>query len=458
MADEKIQKWILQYVCRSMWNEFRNSLSVSDDQRDLIQGLLQFVKTSHYCPDTNVQRTLLILQCWLADGEDYSAQYSESAHSCNNTVLENFLHRFLCLLEMFGTNRTVYSKFISAVKEQAVLVCCRKKDFSVAKDVYNRIFEGRHTELESVIKSKDSSHPLLTRRPYDMFLKKAVSGLQSIHEKLPTPVLEKVAENLLNVRESAVADVMDHVTENQGDQNGNTLGDMPTRDVKMTPETLHSAAQALGQLNWQACLNRQQLNLKLERIREGIRSDEEQRMQRSFHQTDGSVGMVQPVSTDKENTIQPRTSPSKQNVNRVVLDSREVRSRLNRDFSKFRNTAESTYHYRRNRNRRDRHRLSESRSSITSLSDSSDVGNLPTLGDKPVVRRSLQMSPESNTSRCRSRVKWSEQEVKQLRQGVKRFGKGQWAKIRDAYPFNGRTSVDLKDKWRNIEKQAPASV
>lgn len=63
------------------------------------------------------------------------------------------------------------------------------------------------------------------------------------------------------------------------------------------------------------------------------------------------------------------------------------------------------------------------------------------------------MSLSSNASRSRMRVKWSDQEVKQLTEGVERFGKGQWAMIRDAYPFNGRTSVDLKDKWRNIEKQ-----
>lgn len=36
---------------------------------------------------------------------------------------------------------------------------------------------------------------------------------------------------MLNERESAVAEVMDHVTENEGDQNGNTLRDVPTTDM-----------------------------------------------------------------------------------------------------------------------------------------------------------------------------------------------------------------------------------
>lgn len=90
-----------------------------------VSGLLQFVKTAHYCPDTNVLRKLLILQCWLADGEDYSVQYSQSAHSRNDTVLESFLGQFLSLLEILGINQTVYSKFLLAVKEQVILLYVR---------------------------------------------------------------------------------------------------------------------------------------------------------------------------------------------------------------------------------------------------------------------------------------------------------------------------------------------
>jgi hypothetical protein len=41
-----------------------------------------------------------------------------------------------------------------------------------------------------------------------------------------------------------------------------------------------------------------------------------------------------------------------------------------------------------------------------------------------------------------------------LRAGVLRFGVGKWKHILTAYPFNvRRSSVDLKDKWRNIMKK-----
>lgn len=50
------------------------------------------------------------------------------------------------------------------------------------------------------------------------------------------------------------------------------------------------------------------------------------------------------------------------------------------------------------------------------------------------------------------RKKWSVQETKWLEQGVKLYGEGKWAKILSNYNFVGRTSVNLKDRWRTIQK------
>ena len=47
---------------------------------------------------------------------------------------------------------------------------------------------------------------------------------------------------------------------------------------------------------------------------------------------------------------------------------------------------------------------------------------------------------------------WSSEETKWLEEGVKVYGEGNWAQILKAYNFNGRTSVNLKDRWRNLQK------
>jgi hypothetical protein len=54
------------------------------------------------------------------------------------------------------------------------------------------------------------------------------------------------------------------------------------------------------------------------------------------------------------------------------------------------------------------------------------------------------------------RVPFTDAEESYLREGVQRYQNhgSKWAEILRAYPFHSkRTSVDLKDKWRNISKK-----
>lgn len=50
------------------------------------------------------------------------------------------------------------------------------------------------------------------------------------------------------------------------------------------------------------------------------------------------------------------------------------------------------------------------------------------------------------------RKKWSVEETKWLEEGVRLYGEGNWAKILSKYNFVGRTSVNLKDRWRTLQK------
>lgn len=56
----------------------------------------------------------------------------------------------------------------------------------------------------------------------------------------------------------------------------------------------------------------------------------------------------------------------------------------------------------------------------------------------------------------RRKIRWEPDEVIALEAGVARFGVGSWAHIHQAYSHtferHNRSQVDLKDKWRNLEK------
>ena len=68
--------------------------------------------------------------------------------------------------------------------------------------------------------------------------------------------------------------------------------------------------------------------------------------------------------------------------------------------------------------------------------------------------RSPTNSSSATTVSGGGRVRWTEEEVEYLKEGVERFGIGNWKAIRQNYSFHRRrTNVDLKDKWRNLQKR-----
>uniref|UniRef100_A0A673MD58 Uncharacterized protein n=1 Tax=Sinocyclocheilus rhinocerous TaxID=307959 RepID=A0A673MD58_9TELE len=65
---------------------------------------------------------------------------------------------------------------------------------------------------------------------------------------------------------------------------------------------------------------------------------------------------------------------------------------------------------------------------------------------------SLFSATSDRSSKKYSRKMWTVQESEWLKEGVQRFGVGHWEKIRSAFPFTGRTAVNLKDRWRTMLK------
>ena len=54
------------------------------------------------------------------------------------------------------------------------------------------------------------------------------------------------------------------------------------------------------------------------------------------------------------------------------------------------------------------------------------------------------------------RISWTDEEVEALREGVDKHGKGKWKEIlvEKRHVFQERTTVDLKDKWRNLSRRS----
>ncbi|CAM6113379.1 unnamed protein product [Calypogeia fissa] len=71
----------------------------------------------------------------------------------------------------------------------------------------------------------------------------------------------------------------------------------------------------------------------------------------------------------------------------------------------------------------------------------------------PLVGSKASGTTNAKTGRRKPR-RWSDKEVETFKREVGKYGKGQWKFIleKNLDIFQGRTEVDLKDKWRNLER------
>lgn len=76
--------------------------------------------------------------------------------------------------------------------------------------------------------------------------------------------------------------------------------------------------------------------------------------------------------------------------------------------------------------------------------------------DQPKKKRKRSVNPAHFRNKKKTKRNfWTQEEVDALLKGVEKIGPGKWTKIKGEYPeiFANRTSLDLKDKWRNIERR-----
>ncbi|XP_033756078.1 uncharacterized protein LOC117338831 [Pecten maximus] len=452
-TDSKISGWLLEYVYKTAWDTFRKKQSIDEDGcRDVIQWLVSqqtIVQTTN--PKHMMQLQILLQMSRLTDGENYETRYSDDN---DWTVLEDMLNSFKGLANNLPVSyKPMMDKNRDLIIKQAVLVACRESDFEAAEDIFKRISNQIREKtiadsLKSVLASKSKDHKYVTseENSYSTFVSYCVSMISEINKEFDVPFLTKIAEGQRrqekkknDVRRESGADLSKPKAKNE-----KRLALLKTVSKKMVTETEHRA------LAW--------------------RHTDEKEMRGAVETTrsrtvDSLLDEVSPPPTKKarDSPFKPPLKVPHRPAKTSTSKNEDVDKRTDLDLSPLRSPKGiHQFSYRKNISRPNRHLVNKSDNANSDGRDS-DSDEEQTLGPRlekrygctlsPVGKPSSILRPSSPTESMFSsrKTRWGFKETEEFYQAVQEFGVGKWADIREALG-TFRTNVNLKDKWRTIQK------
>ncbi|XP_010849411.1 PREDICTED: telomeric repeat-binding factor 2 [Bison bison bison] len=443
-------RWVLKFYFHEALRAFRGSRYGDFRQiRDIMQALL----VRPLGKEHTVSRLLRVMQCLsrIEEGENLDCSFDMEAEL---TPLESAIN----VLEMIKTEFTLTEAVIESsrklVKEAAVIICIKNKEFEKASKILKKHMSKDPTtqklrnDLLNIIREKNLAHPVIQNFSYETFQQKMLRFLES-HLDDAEPYLLTMARKALKSESSASATVKEPQPQPAPEPVEKPLRE-PARQLQSTPTTIGirtlkaafktlSSAQdseaAFSKLDQKDMVFPNKVcppspALKNKRTR---KDDNE-----SSAPTEGEGG----------SELQPKTK--RMTISRLVLeeDSQSTEPSSGLDSSQ----------------------------EVTPASPSKPtVLNQPLPGEKnPKVTKGkwnssngveeketwveedelfqVQAPDEESATNTTKKQKWTVEESEWVKAGVQKYGEGNWAAISKNYPFVNRTAVMIKDRWRTMKR------
>ncbi|MXQ83481.1 hypothetical protein E5288_WYG014750 [Bos mutus] len=390
-----------------------------------------------------VSRLLRVMQCLsrIEEGENLDCSFDMEAEL---TPLESAIN----VLEMIKTEFTLTEAVIESsrklVKEAAVIICIKNKEFEKASKILKKHMSKDPTtqklrnDLLNIIREKNLAHPVIQNFSYETFQQKMLRFLESHLDDAEPYLLTVGLGNIGHSKFQRKPKVwLLHVTPKVYLQSTPTT--IGIRTLKAAFKTLSSAQDseaAFSKLDQKDMVFPNKVcppspALKNKRTR---KDDNE-----SSAPTEGEGG----------SELQPKTK--RMTISRLVLeeDSQSTEPSSGLDSSQ----------------------------EVTPASPSKPtVLNQPLPGEKnPKVTKGkwnssngveeketwveedelfqVQAAPdEESATNTTKKQKWTVEESEWVKAGVQKYGEGNWAAISKNYPFVNRTAVMIKDRWRTMKR------
>ncbi|XP_033646274.1 telomeric repeat-binding factor 2-like isoform X1 [Asterias rubens] len=467
MPSQVIMGWILDYLGDVFWEEFKEQSTLDyDAKRKLFQGILcQKMKLG---VDRIRLRNFLVLLVHLVDGRDVKAIHKDNQH---DTPLEEALGCFELVmsdLECDCTENEV-EQFRDIMKEQAVIVCCRSKDFDKAHLVFLNLFgetvqedpskpDSRtrvkvQRQLQSFINDKKVSQRFLDLHSYENFLQEAKTFLQKIYSTFEPPMLLS-AQRKADQQKPGIIDAIDDDISLSSKAGTSTRRFSQQKGLGKPPRSLldrHHRGDDTSNENRLPTFETKDnsgTSKELRGISPRKRKCTDTNTEKGVY-TLAELKAATPSLTEKDwmdikTTSNPLQSDSKEESTPTVSTQRRGNSIQDKKYIPNRNQVLYS--------RSSPEKAEDTKDDLMSFGSGSDT-SLHSDMTSPTRKSPKKHHSHHNHGFMQLSNKkqfWTPEECDLLKKAVAHFGPGKWSQMRMAYDFNGRTNVNLKDKWRNM--------
>uniref|UniRef100_A0A8D2DZ39 Telomeric repeat-binding factor 2 n=1 Tax=Sciurus vulgaris TaxID=55149 RepID=A0A8D2DZ39_SCIVU len=448
--EEAVNRWVLKFYFHEALRAFRGSRYGDFRQiRDIMQALL----VRPLGKEHTVSRLLRVMQCLsrIEEGENLDCSFDMEAEL---TPLESAIN----VLEMIKTEFTLTEAVVESsrklVKEAAVIICIKNKEFEKASKILKKHMSKDPTtqklrnDLLNIIREKNLAHPVIQNFSYETFQQKMLRFLES-HLDDTEPYLLTMAKKALK-SESTPSSTMKEDKQPAPEPVEKPLRES-ARQLRSTPTTfgimtLKAAFKALsGAQDSEAAFSK--LDQK-DLVLPNQASPSSPALKNKRPKKDENESSA-PVEGEGGSELQPKNK--RMTISRLVLEEDSQ------------STEPSTG-------------LSSSQEIVPASPSKPTALNQPRPGEKnPKVSKGkwnssngveeketwveedelfqVQAAPEDdNATGITKKQKWTVEESEWVKAGVQKYGEGNWAAISKNYPFVNRTAVMIKDRWRTMKK------
>ncbi|XP_065781713.1 telomeric repeat-binding factor 2 isoform X1 [Muntiacus reevesi] len=449
--EEAVNRWVLKFYFHEALRAFRGSRYGDFRQiRDIMQALL----VRPLGKEHTVSRLLRVMQCLsrIEEGENLDCSFDMEAEL---TPLESAIN----VLEMIKTEFTLTEAVIESsrklVKEAAVIICIKNKEFEKASKILKKHMSKDPTtqklrnDLLNIIREKNLAHPVIQNFSYETFQQKMLRFLES-HLDDAEPYLLTMAKKALKSESSTSATVKEPQPQPAPEPVEKPLRE-PARQLQSTPttigiRTLKAAFKTLSSAqDSEAAFSK--LDQKDMVFPNKVCPPSPALKNKRTRKDDNDSSA--PTEGEGSSELQPKTK--RMTISRLVLEEDSQSTEPSPGL--------------------------DSAQEVTPASPSKPtVLNQPLPGEKnPKVPKGkwnssngveeketwveedelfqVQAAPdEDSATNTTKKQKWTVEESEWVKAGVQKYGEGNWAAISKNYPFVNRTAVMIKDRWRTMKR------